>query len=240
MCFSGTSMSTPHTAGAAALIAAAHPNLSAASLKATLMNTVDILPQWAGLTMTGGRINVARAIANPTICSFALSSQSANFQLAGGSGTIDVDSATNCGFAGSSNQPWVIVTSDPQAGNGSVSYSVLPNYDLDPRTATLNVAGRLYTITQYGTGPVLPTASVSGRVLTPDLKGINKAVVTVADSFGTVRQAVTDTAGNYRFDNLLTGRNYTLTAAHRKYDFETRSMIVIGNAENVDFYGSRK
>ena len=42
---SGTSMATPHSAGAAALLSAAHPGLSAASLKATLMNTVDVLPQ---------------------------------------------------------------------------------------------------------------------------------------------------------------------------------------------------
>ncbi|MFN6963116.1 MAG: S8 family serine peptidase [Pyrinomonadaceae bacterium] len=237
--FSGTSMSTPHTAGAAALLAAAHPGLSAASIKATLMNTVDVLPQWLGLTVTGGRINVARAIASPTVCTFNLSSQSASFQVSGGSGSINVSSATNCGFAGYSNQPWVVVTSDPGAGAGSVSYTVLPNFDLAPRTATLNIAGRLFTVTQYGTGPVLPTAAVSGRVLTPDGKGINKAVVTIVDQLGTRRQTTTDAAGNYRFDNLATGRGYTLTAEHKKYDFEQRSVFVIGNAENVDFYGSR-
>src|SRR5687768_17084862 len=60
---SGTSMATPHTAGAAALLASAHPSLSAASLKATLMSSVDVLPQWTGLTQTGGRINIAAAIA---------------------------------------------------------------------------------------------------------------------------------------------------------------------------------
>jgi len=117
---------------------------------------------------------------------------------------------------------------------------VLPNYNLHPRTATLIVAGRLYTVTQNGTGPVLPTASVGGRVITPDGKGINKAVVTIGDSFGTSRQAVTDSLGNYRFDNVATGRSYTLTASHKRFDFEQRSMFVVGSADNVDFYGRNR
>ena len=234
---SGTSMATPHTAGAAALLAAAHPGLSAASLKATLMNSVDVLPQWTGLTVTGGRINVAQAIAAPTVCTFTLSGASMAFPLEGGNGSVGVGSATNCGFDGFSDQPWVVVTSDPGSGNGAVGYTVLPNHNLEPRSATLLVAGRIYTITQYGTGPVLPTATVSGRVMTPDGKGINKAAVTISDSFGPSRQTLTDSAGNYRFDNVATGRSYTLRATHKRFEFEQRSMFVIGSASNVDFYG---
>lgn len=235
--FSGTSMSTPHTAGAAALLAAAHPSLSAASLKATLMNSVDVLPQWSGFTITGGRINIANAIANPTTCSFTLSSNLATFQIQGGSGSFNVSSATNCGFDAYSDQPWVVVTSDPGSGNGSVSYDVLPNYSVQPRFAALVVAGRLFSITQYGTGPVLPTAGVSGRVMTPDGKGINKALVTITDGLGTSRQVYTDSAGRYGFDNLPTGRNYTLTASHKRFEFEQRTVFVIGSTNNVDFYG---
>ncbi|HVF47501.1 MAG TPA: S8 family serine peptidase [Pyrinomonadaceae bacterium] len=148
--FSGTSMSTPHTAGAVALIAAAHPNLSAASIKATLMNTVDVLPQWNGLILTGGRINVARAIAQPTICTFKLSSARTTWAGGGGSGTVSIESAANCGFTGWSDQPWVVVTSDPASGNGSVTYTVLPNPSLTARTANLYIGGRVHTITQAG------------------------------------------------------------------------------------------
>lgn len=237
---SGTSMATPHTAGAVALLAAAHPNLSAASLKATLMNTVDVLPQWSGIVLSGGRINVANAIANPTVCSFALSNYASSYPFQGGSGTFNITSGTNCGFAAFSDQPWVLVTSNPGAGNGSVQYTVAPNYSLESRTATLIVAGRLYTITQYGTGPVIPSATVSGRVLTPDGKGINKAVVTITDAAGVTRQILTSSTGFYRFENVATGRSYTLTASHRRFDFEQRRIILIGNAENVDFIGRNK
>jgi subtilisin family serine protease len=148
--FSGTSMSTPHTAGAAALIAAAHPNLSAASIKATLMNSVDVLPQWSGLILTGGRINVARAIAQPTVCNFRLSSTASGWPATGGSGSVNVTAAVNCGFTGWADQPWVVVTSDPGSGNGSTSFSVAPNPSLTARTANLYIGGRVHMITQAG------------------------------------------------------------------------------------------
>jgi subtilase family protein/fervidolysin-like protein len=61
---SGTSMSTPHVSGAAALLSGYAPYLSQAQLKATLLNSVDVLPQWSGLTVSGGRLNIARAFQN--------------------------------------------------------------------------------------------------------------------------------------------------------------------------------
>jgi Tol biopolymer transport system component/subtilisin family serine protease len=62
--FSGTSMAAPHVAGAAALVCAAHPQISAARLRAALLFSGDELPALAGKTITGRRLNAAAALQN--------------------------------------------------------------------------------------------------------------------------------------------------------------------------------
>ncbi|GAC1355637.1 MAG: hypothetical protein NVSMB42_14120 [Herpetosiphon sp.] len=59
--FNGTSMATPHVTGAAALILSQTPQTTA-QLKSTILSSVDPDPALAGLTITGGRLNVCRAL----------------------------------------------------------------------------------------------------------------------------------------------------------------------------------
>jgi subtilisin family serine protease len=60
--FSGTSMATPHVSGSAALLLA-RCSLNTAALKALILSSVDPIPSLAGRTITGGRLNLARAVA---------------------------------------------------------------------------------------------------------------------------------------------------------------------------------
>jgi subtilisin family serine protease len=59
--YSGTSMATPHVSGAAALILS-HCSETVAQLKAKLLSSVDADPSLAGLTVTGGRLDLQKAV----------------------------------------------------------------------------------------------------------------------------------------------------------------------------------
>ncbi len=61
--FSGTSMSAPYVSGAAALVLARNPGWTPSQLKGRLMNTVDKVSAFSGLCVTGGRLNLQKALA---------------------------------------------------------------------------------------------------------------------------------------------------------------------------------
>jgi len=142
---SGTSMATPHVAGAAALLSARNPNLSAASLKASLMNNVDVLPQWNGLVKTGGRLNVFAAMQNQTVCSFG---GSIAVPTKGGVFSVNINPGQNCDAFVRSNEKWIKVMSPDQiSGSSTVTFRVTVNPTI-ARSGTINIGGQTFTVRQ--------------------------------------------------------------------------------------------
>ncbi|WP_405058413.1 S8 family peptidase [Kribbella sp. NBC_01505] len=63
----GTSMATPHVAGAAALLLQQHPTWTAGELKSALMGTAKVLPKQTVFQQGAGRIDVAKAITDTVV-----------------------------------------------------------------------------------------------------------------------------------------------------------------------------
>jgi hypothetical protein len=86
---------------------------------------------------------------SPT-CEFSLSASSADMGSAGGSGSVDVIAPGSCQWTARSSQSWLSVTPGTGIGGGEVRFSAGPNTSSAPRTATLTIAGIVFTVTQAG------------------------------------------------------------------------------------------
>lgn len=98
--YSGTSMATPHVSGAALLILS-ECDLNTAQLKTNILDNVDPVSSLVGKTVTGGRLNVNKAIracsapATPTTTMLSVSPTSSIYgELVTFTATVLPDSAT--------------------------------------------------------------------------------------------------------------------------------------------------
>jgi hypothetical protein len=58
----GTSMASPHVAGAAALLLSVDDRLSYTAVKAALLNNAEAIPAMAGKSVTGGRLDIGNLL----------------------------------------------------------------------------------------------------------------------------------------------------------------------------------
>lgn len=120
--YSGTSMASPHVAGAAALLWSLDPDISIAEMKSILMNSGDALASLDGKTASGKRLNLSSAIADadPTP-SFRLSLTPRTQQIvAGETATFTLDVGSIAEWTG---QVDLAVTVEPALDNVSLSVS---------------------------------------------------------------------------------------------------------------------
>jgi len=131
----------------------------------------------AVFTDTDGNFNSNTLSTAPTAsvnvslsCTFGLSPGIATFGTAASSGnTVTVTPAVTCGnwSVSPSPFPWLVITGGGGGGTGigTVTYNLLANPNLAPRSETLTIAGQPFTVTQEGQGCQLslnpPKASVS-------------------------------------------------------------------------------
>ncbi len=94
-----------------------------------------------------------------------------------------------------------------------------------------------FAIVDSNLAPTAAMVSVSGRVLTSMGRGISKARVSLIDSEGNVRTALTGSLGYYRFDDLTAGESYVISVLSKRFTFAAPTQIISAkdNVSDVDF-----
>ncbi len=85
--------------------------------------------------------------------------------------------------------------------------------------------------------PLAAGVSISGRVMTANGRGIRNVWITLTDSSGNVRTAVTSSFGYFSFDDVSAGETYIISAFAKRYRFNqpTRVLSVNDGLADVDF-----
>ncbi|NWJ46032.1 MAG: S8 family serine peptidase [Chloroflexi bacterium] len=167
--FDGTSMATPHVAGAAALVLSTG-SFTTAQLKDKLLSNVDTDPALVGKTVTGGRLNLCKAVNGScgvvVAPDFTLSASPASQTIsAGSSANYNVTPTAINGFSSAisysvSGLPnGVTATFSPNPSTGTTTLTVSTASSVAAGTSTLTISGT--------SGSLSHTANVSLTISIP-------------------------------------------------------------------------
>ena len=170
---------------------------------------------------------------------FSLSQPGRFLGASGGDGSVAVTSAGGCGWAAVSNAPWIEITSQPiSTGNGQVTYLVRDNPGPAPRTGTITIANKLFTITQEGQSSPACTFAISPQFAAFNLPG-GPGSITVTTQAGCAWQAESNSswitltspccgAGNGQVSYIVapnttgSARNGVITIAGKKFNVKQK------------------
>ncbi len=133
------------------------------TLKLRILSNTTGAQRTADVFVLNSKVRVIQTSMDAT---FTLNPESTTAPAAGKTGGVGVAvSAGNPSWTAASNDSWITVTNGPNySGNATVNYSVAENASTDPRTGTVTIAGKTFTVVQAGVSdepePV-PTLSAS-------------------------------------------------------------------------------
>jgi len=188
--FSGTSMASPHVAGAAALVLSVCA-LDTAGVKSNLLSNVDPIGSMTGVTTTGGRLNVNKAIracSAPATPDFTLSATPSSRSVTQGAGTTYTVTVTPSGgfngavtLSASGLPAAATATFSPNPTSGASTMTVTTASTTPTGSYPLTITGtsgslsRTTTVTLVVTGPVTQDFTLSA---TPSSRTISRGART--------------------------------------------------------------
>ena len=200
---SGTSMASPHVAGAAALLLAEDPSLDVTSLKNALLAAVDPIPALAGITVSGGRLNVFNAVSSlgisidPNTAEVAIGATQ-QFSAAGGTAPYtwsvadttvgSIDPATGL-FTGLAAGTTTVSAMDANGDVGTSGTITVTAVAVTPANASITVGDTVQLTATGGTAPytwsssdtTVATVSASGLVTA---LAVGSVTITATDANG--------------------------------------------------------
>src|SRR5262245_26945891 len=180
---SGTSMAAPHVAGAAALLLSTC-NLSTVAVKNTLTANVDPVAVLNGKVVTGGRLNVNKAI-RACMPNFSISATPATQTDANRTGTTYSATVTpSGGFAGTVTFSVAGLPANTSASFAPPTVSASPWSSVMTVTPTASTPSGSFPLTITGTSGSGPSALVHSTNVTY-ITSSNSAPVATADSAST-------------------------------------------------------
>ena len=88
--------------------------------------------------------------------------------------------------------------------------------------------------------PTAASVSISGRVLTPDGRGLMNASVILTDASGNTRTVKTNTFGYFHFEEVAAGQTYIFTVVSKHYNFAPQIVNITEDLSVLNFTAQRE